>query len=88
MNNHEPDNKSFRLAVIRKTDHVQVGTMPAHLGMVLCSGSKIIKVNAKSVLTEDPGCNGLWRKTHVMSVFLDEARKFGYKPAQKENAAK
>jgi hypothetical protein len=75
---HEPESKDFRVAVIRKTDSVQVGSMPAKVGMVLVHGSKIVKVNEKSVLTEDPGCQGKWRKTHLMSVYLQEARKFGF----------
>lgn len=78
MNRHEPESKSFRVSVIRKTDSVGVGSMPAHVGMELAGGSKVVKVNEKSILVEQPGCQGNFRITHLVSVHLQEARKFGF----------
>jgi len=78
MNRHDPDNKSFRVAVIRKTDYVTVGSMPAMPGMQLAFQDKVVKVNPKSIMVEKPGCTGTWRVAYNVSVFLDEAKRFGY----------
>jgi hypothetical protein len=77
MKRHEPESKSFRVAVIRKTDSVQVGSMPAHPGMALADGRKVAKVNEKSILVSQEGCSD-FRITHLVSVHLNEAKKFGF----------
>lgn len=68
----------FRVAVIRKTDNIQVGTMPANCGMVLASGDKVTEVNEQSVLVEKPGCVGNFKESGSLSVYFQEAKKFGF----------
>ena len=68
-----------RVAVIRKTDSMFVGSMPAMVGMVTRYGNKedgfatIAKLNVKSV-TYNTGD----RESHGICINLDEARKFGW----------
>jgi len=69
--------RGMRVGVIRKTDSVFVGSMYMQVGMVLTNGRTVTKVNEYSYL---PGLAPGWpaEREHA-NVYLDEARRFGFK---------
>ncbi len=74
---HDPTNPHRRVAVIRGGDCVQVGTMPAHVGMILAHGGEVVKVNERSFVVRRGGQSDA-RETGTFSIFVSEARKFGF----------
>lgn len=80
MYKHDPSNPNKRLAVIRKTDSVQVGTMPYAVGMVLANGATVVRFTKIGT----PVVTGLYGATYeepfrgLASVELPEAYKHGY----------
>ena len=83
MYRHDPDSPLPRVAVIRGTDSVQVGSMPAAVGMRLASGGEVVKVNDKSFILRRKGQSDT-RETGLFSVHVGVARRFGGNPP-KEN---
>lgn len=74
----------YKINVIRKTDHIRVGTMLPQEGMTLFDGWTIIKVNPKSVHVEKMVDGTLCKETYrwrdrIPSVYLEEARRCGWK---------
>lgn len=77
MNRHDPHNPAPRVAVIRGIDSVQVGTMPAAVGMHLAHGGTVMKVNDKSLIVGRQGQSDT-RETGMFSVYVTEAKRFGF----------
>jgi hypothetical protein len=77
MIKHNPTLPAFRVAVCRRSDSVQVGTMPAAAGMILFHGGKVVKVNAKSVVVRREGISDT-RMSEPLSVSVAEATQYGF----------
>ncbi len=78
MYRHEPASTMFRVTVLRDAvSALTVGSMPAHVGMVLTHGGTIVRVNEKSIVVRRPNQSDS-RESHPVSVTREEARRHGY----------
>ena len=79
MHRHDPDNNVVpRVAVIREKDSVQIGTMPAQVGMMLTISHRVLCVNKRSITVQHPEQHA-YRLGSGACVHEREARRFGFK---------
>lgn len=80
MYKHDAESKVRRCAVCRKSDSVQVGTMPLAVGMKLSNGAVVTRFTKHGT----PVVRGLYGALHeeyfrdLATVDLSEAIKYGY----------
>ena len=67
----------MRMQVLRKTDHVELGPIEAQIGMMTLDG-EIVKVNAKSIWVKGQYGERKLDATCRPSVYLTEAKRFGW----------